>query len=70
MPILDEIQPSLIAVWKSRVSGAVRVKRPEDADRIAENCAALEHSGDRYVSVWHETAAFYGTPCHCRRCNP
>lgn len=63
-----EIPLSLIDTWKSRVMAAVRVRDPGDADRIAERCAEAEWSGNRYTSVWHEAAGFYGTKCHCHRC--
>lgn len=56
------------AVWKRRVQEAVRVKQPEDADRIAENCAVAEWFGDYYPAVLHEAAKFYGTECHCYEC--
>lgn len=69
MALLDEIQPSAIEAWKSRVLTSVRVRQPADAERIAELCAMAEYSGKR-TSVWHEAAAFYGTTCHCRACNP
>lgn len=68
MALLNEIPPSMIDVWKGRVQSSVRVKRPEDVERIAELCALAEWSGDRYANVWHEAAGFYGSSCHCRRC--
>lgn len=67
MALLDEIAPSMIEVWKGRVLTSVRVKQPEDAERIAELCAMAEWFGHP-TSVWHEAAGFYGTQCHCRRC--
>jgi hypothetical protein len=66
--LVDEITESAFKIWHHRVLSGVRVKRPEDAERIAQACAEAEQAGDRYVSVWHEAASFYGTECHCRRC--
>ena len=67
-PLYDEIPKSLIDQWMYRVLSSVRTVEPGDAERIALQCANAAWSGDKYVSVWHETAAYYGTRCHCRRC--
>jgi len=69
MSLRDEIPPERLRYWTVLVGGAVRVRKPKDVERIAEMCAIEELCG-RATSVWHESAAFYGTECHCARCNP
>lgn len=68
MSVIYEVPQSQIDAWMYRVLSSVRTVQPGDAERIARQCALAEWCGDKYVSVWHETAAYYGTTCHCRRC--
>jgi hypothetical protein len=55
--------------WLQRVRGAVRLREPEDGPKIAQMCQDAEVSGDN-PTVWHNTAKYYGTTCHCRSCDP
>lgn len=66
----DEILSSTIDLWRQRVSATVRVRDPGDVEKIACLCAEAEHFGEKYFSVWHMSAKFYGTECHCRVCCP
>jgi len=66
----DEIQLSVFDRWHHLVRSSVRTRTPEDAEEIAWRCAEAEHRGDRFTCTWHEAAAYYGTKCHCRSCNP
>jgi hypothetical protein len=55
--------------WRQLVAGAVRVKSPEDVDRIAAMCAAAEAVGEN-CGVWHQSAIFYAFAdrCPCAPC--
>jgi len=52
-----------LETWKLRVSSNVRVRVLSDVGHIAEMC--LSNPG---TSVWHECSIFYGTKCHCLKC--
>jgi hypothetical protein len=42
----------------------VRLKKPEDADGIADIAIREE------CAIWHAASLFYGTPCNCMQCKP
>lgn len=55
-------------VWAKRVAGSVRVKRPEDVEKIALICLAADAAGMN-ACTWHSSAVFYGNLDRCQ-CGP
>lgn len=56
-----------LAVWRDRVGGSIRVREQADIEKIAMMCVDAEATGFN-CCTWHQSAKFYGTPCHCYRC--
>lgn len=53
--------------WADLVRAVVRLREPADAVKIGLMCFEAERDG-RNRAVWHNSAKFYGTRCHCAPC--
>lgn len=55
--------------WHDRVRGSTHRLHPMAAKQIARMCFEKEAAGaGENCSVWHNTALFHGTACHCQPC--
>ena len=63
------VQNATLEYFEDLVRWNVRNANDEQLLQIAQNCFDANAAGEN-GSVWHQTAKFFGTKCHCGECEP
>lgn len=58
-----------VSYWRNLARSYLVAVSSEDAEKVAERCAAINIAGG-ITSLWHESANHFGHHCNCTVCNP